>query len=219
LDVPTLPHENAASNYLIQAALLHAGAALAESAAAGFYFYAEQYGPGLSATGSVVSLVATAISTMSSYYSMLASLERRKQDWEFQRDLANQDIKIGDQQVRLAEDHTRVVAQERQIAGLQSEHAQAVVEFLITKFTSVELYDWMSGVLEGVQLFPVAGDLCSQAGRKPACLRTARDTACLYSIGLLASTQRRHEQRFRWTQPRPARPDWLGAPTSGPDLA
>ena len=47
----------------------------------------------------------------------------------------------------------RVVAQERNIAALQAEHATAVVDFLSSKFTNVELYDWMSDVLQRVYGF------------------------------------------------------------------
>ena len=40
--------------------------------------------------------------------------------------------------------------QERDIARLQQANAEATVEFLARKFTNVELYDWMSGVLRQV---------------------------------------------------------------------
>src|SRR5262249_33640604 len=53
-------------------------------------------------------------------------------------------------QTLAAEDHARVANQERQIAQLQADHAQAVVDFLSNKFTNAELYDWMSNVLRGV---------------------------------------------------------------------
>src|SRR5207245_2332067 len=79
--------------------------------------------------------------------------ERRMQEWELQKSLAEQDVFIGAQQVKLAEDHVRIVEQERTIAEMQTEYAEAIVEFLNTKFTNAELYDWMSGVLEGVYSF------------------------------------------------------------------
>ena len=47
----------------------------------------------------------------------------------------------------------RVTGQERTIAAIQSDHAEAVVDFLSNKFTNVELYDWMTGVLQGVYAF------------------------------------------------------------------
>src|SRR5262249_11159801 len=38
-------------------------------------------------------------------------------------------------------------------AGIQFNNAAAAVDFLSNKFTNVELYDWMSDVLEGVYSF------------------------------------------------------------------
>jgi hypothetical protein len=80
-------------------------------------------------------------------------LERRKQEWELQKKLADQDILIGNQQIHVAEDHVRVVGQERMIAEMGVENAEATLDFLNNKFTNVELYDWMSDVLEGVYRF------------------------------------------------------------------
>ena len=80
----------------------------------------------------------------------MASFERRRQQWEFEKSLAEQDVLIGTQQVDIAQDHVRVTEQEREIAVLQTDHAKDTMEFLANKFTNAELYDWMSGVLEGV---------------------------------------------------------------------
>jgi peptidoglycan hydrolase-like protein with peptidoglycan-binding domain len=92
-------------------------------------------------------------SALASIASTYASYERREQEWEFQKALAEQDVRIGAQGVKIAEDHVRVVEQERVIAEMGADNAKEVVDFLSTKFTNVELYDWMSGVLEGVYSF------------------------------------------------------------------
>jgi len=133
-------------------AAAHAAAAIVSGAAA-----AAEVGPAaaarLSHMAGATSSVASMLSTMASYYSTLASYERRRQEWEFQQTLALQDVRIGAQEVKIAEDHVRVVGQERMIADMQAEHAEAVVEFLSGKFTNVELYDWMGDVLQGVYSF------------------------------------------------------------------
>ncbi len=97
-----------------------------------------------------LSSMASAASASASLYQSLASFERRKQDWTLARNLARQDIRIGNQQIRLSQDRLRIVNQEHRISELQSDHARETLEFLINKFTNAELYDWMSGVLEGV---------------------------------------------------------------------
>ncbi len=106
-------------------------------------FYDLQFGQGES------SLAASAATT-ASILSTLAGYERRQQQWEFDKSVAEEDVKIGAQQVKIADDHVRVAGQEQTIAEMQSEHAEAVVEFLANKFTNVELYDWMTGVLRRV---------------------------------------------------------------------
>lgn len=94
-----------------------------------------------------------ALTTAASLLAQWGSYERREEEWEFSKTLAEQDVRIGAQGVKIAEDHVRVVEQERVIAEMQADHAKEVIDFLSTKFTNVELYDWMSGVLEGVYSF------------------------------------------------------------------
>jgi hypothetical protein len=104
----------------------------------------------MSLSQTAYSSITGGIATTSSALSMLASFERRRQEWEFQKSLSVQDGHIGTQQITLAKDRVRITGQEREIANIQANHADDVIEFLSTKFTSAELYDWMSGVMEGV---------------------------------------------------------------------
>lgn len=94
--------------------------------------------------------LAQSFGTKAQIFSIQASYERRKQDWTLTRNLARQDVRIGNQQIRLSKDRLRIVNQEHHISELQVDHAQETLDFLINKFTNVDLYDWMSGVLEGV---------------------------------------------------------------------
>jgi hypothetical protein len=82
--------------------------------------------------------------------SATASFERRKQEWVLQRQLAQADYEIGQKQVDIAKTHKDVADQEVAISTMQHDQAQETVNFLVNKFTSAELYDWMSGVLGGV---------------------------------------------------------------------
>jgi hypothetical protein len=92
-------------------------------------------------------------STQANQKAVLAAYERRAQDWQYQLDLANQDAAIGDEQVTIANDGVDVATQEQSIAALQSSNATDVVEFLVNEFTSPQLYEWMSGVLQGIYGF------------------------------------------------------------------
>lgn len=80
----------------------------------------------------------------------LISYERRMQEWSLQKSLADQDVRVGEQQIQLANDHTRIVEQERVIEQMKADNAKDVLDFLTNKFTNKELYDWMSGILDRV---------------------------------------------------------------------
>jgi hypothetical protein len=90
------------------------------------------------------------LSIIAQYLNQMASYERRRQDWEYQQDLTTADLKISDQQIQIANDQKNVVDQERQIAVLQNNNAQATLDFLSNKFTNAELYEWMSRILAKV---------------------------------------------------------------------
>lgn len=91
--------------------------------------------------------------TRASIQQALASYERRRQDWQFQESLAQQDVEIGKQQTTLANDQVEIVKQDKATAELQTSNAKDTVKFLTTKFTNVNLYDWMSDILAGVYRF------------------------------------------------------------------
>ena len=75
------------------------------------------------------------------------------EDWQLNRNLASKDVEIGNKQIAGAIIQHSIAEQERQIAADQLDHAAAVAEFLATKFTNAELYEWMSGVLARVYAF------------------------------------------------------------------
>ena len=97
-----------------------------------------------------VGAAASAAGVQAGIQDKIASYERRKQEWQYQRDMGQKDRQITDRQYKIAQDQQQVVLQERSIANSQQQHAQATVNFLATKFTNVELYEYMSGILQGV---------------------------------------------------------------------
>lgn len=92
-------------------------------------------------------------STSAQVASVHASFARRKQEWELHKGLARQDSEIGTQQVMLAFTQNQIALQEREIASMQTDHAEAAVDFLSNRFDNVELYEWMSGVLTQVYAY------------------------------------------------------------------
>jgi hypothetical protein len=99
---------------------------------------------------SPLSALASAASTTASISNNLASYERREQEWKFQRQLAQQDIRISAQQVKSAQTSVRIAGREYRITEMRADHAEDTLEFLANKFLNVELYDWMVNILEQV---------------------------------------------------------------------
>ena len=81
---------------------------------------------------------------------ILASQERRTQEWLLQRDLSLQDVKIIAQQITLAQDRINIAVQESAIAKAQFDHASQMLTFLSSKFTSAAFYQWYIGELSQV---------------------------------------------------------------------
>jgi hypothetical protein len=144
------------------AAQLQDFASGATLATAAYYFLAAGFslldatslvGAGLSATAQSFSVLAAGASARAAVAQLRASNERRAQEWDYQRSLAQQDVAISGQQVTIAHDGVRVAGQERMIAQMQADHAKETLDFLTQKFTNAELYDWMSNVLGGIYRF------------------------------------------------------------------
>jgi len=104
----------------------------------------------LSGFGQAISSVASAAASASQ---MEASFERREQEWKQQLSLSRQDLVIGRQQIVLANDQVDIAGKEFDIATTQAKAATDTVNFLTTKFTNAELYDWMRRVLQRVYAF------------------------------------------------------------------
>lgn len=100
--------------------------------------------------GKAASQVAELAEASAGLMSTEASFERRKQEWELQQSLSNQDVAIGNQNIEIAVQDVAIAGQELNIASLQSDNSDATIEFLATKFTNADLYDWMSGILQSV---------------------------------------------------------------------
>jgi receptor-binding and translocation channel-forming TcA subunit of Tc toxin/ABC toxin-like protein len=123
------------------------------AAAAGYYAQAANAASQELKFTEATAYTASELQTLASLSAQWASYERQLQQWAFQRDLAAADLDIGDQQIKLAEDKVRIAGQQRFIAELQSDQDQAVIDFLTTKFATVDLYAWISDILEGIYRF------------------------------------------------------------------
>jgi len=76
--------------------------------------------------------------------------ERRKDDWDFQANSANLELKQIDKQIIASEIRLAIAEREIENHSLQMEQSREVDDYMRSKFTNTELYDWMVGQLSTV---------------------------------------------------------------------
>ena len=108
---------------------------------------------GQSSVSNAIATSGAAWAMNSQFHGLLASFERRNQEWQFDLALARQDVQTGELQIAVAQDQLSLAKQEQIISTLQADHARTLVDFLANKFLNADLYEWMAGVLEQVYRF------------------------------------------------------------------
>ncbi len=97
----------------------------------------------------------------------LASYQRRADEWDFQRQLAETELKQIDKQLAAAELRIAIAEHELDVHLRQVADAQANAELLKTKFTNQELYDWLVSQLSATYFhaYQLAYDLAKRASK------------------------------------------------------
>lgn len=109
--------------------------------------------------------IATSLDKFAALSSTVGSYWRRKDDWDFQATQADIEIKQIDKQSASAQIRQAIAVREQQNLELQIEQAQAAEEYLHTKYTNRELYDWMLSQVSTVyfQAYKQAFDMARKA--------------------------------------------------------
>ncbi|HEX8018058.1 MAG TPA: neuraminidase-like domain-containing protein, partial [Flavobacterium sp.] len=108
----------------------------------------------------VVDKVAAGISTMGSY-------ERRNDDWKLQERLAKKELDSIDKQISAAEIRRDISETDLKNHDIQIENSKRTDEFMRSKFTNKELYDWMIGQISSVYFgaYKLSHDFAKKAER------------------------------------------------------
>ena len=93
--------------------------------------------------------------------------QRRRDDWDLQRRVADKEIVQVDRQLLAAELRIAYAQHELEVHDRQRDHAANVAEHLTSKFTSRELYDWCVAQLSTTyfQAYQLAYDLAKRASK------------------------------------------------------
>lgn len=97
----------------------------------------------------------------------MAEYDRRNDEWEHQANLSKIELKQIDQQLVAAQIRLAVAEQELTNHNQQIDNAQEVDQFLRSKFTNLDLYQFMIGQLSGLyfQSYQLAYDIAKRAER------------------------------------------------------
>ncbi len=115
----------------------------------------------------VIQSIAAALDKSASVSATLGGYQRRKDDWDFQA--GQSDAEIAQIEKQIAGSAIREAIAERELENheLQIEQSKAADEYLRTKYTNSQLYDWMLGQLATVyfQSYKLAFDMARRAER------------------------------------------------------
>ena len=111
--------------------------------------------------------IAKNLDKMASLSSTLASYNRRQDEWDFQKGLPVKEIEQIKIQIVSAELRVDIAKKELENHVLQIKNAKAADDFMRSKYTNEELYQWQVGQISGVyfQSYKLAYDLAKRAER------------------------------------------------------
>jgi len=99
--------------------------------------------------------------------SILGGYDRRFDDWKLQERLATKELVQIDRQIVAAEIRKEIAETDLKNHDLQIENSEKTDEFMRSKFTNKELYDWMIGQISSVyfRAYQLAFDMAKKAER------------------------------------------------------
>jgi hypothetical protein len=114
-----------------------------------------------------LSSISRALEKGASIASTIAGFERRQDDWDLQKDLAVNEIEQVEKSIAAAELNIAIAEKELDNHILQIENAKATDDFMRSKYTNEELYQWQVGQISEVyfQSYKLAYDLAKRAER------------------------------------------------------
>jgi len=119
------------------------------------------------AASSVLTVLSTAASYEANRASILGGYDRRFGDWKLQERVSKKELAQLDKQLTAASIRLQAAQSELQNHDLQIENSKKSSDFLHTKFTNRDLYDWMVGRISGVyfQSYQLAHEFAKKAER------------------------------------------------------
>src|SRR6185369_4546416 len=114
-----------------------------------------------------LSSIAHALDKSAAMAATQGGYRHRKDDWDFQVRLADKELVQIDQQIATAGLHLDMLAKDLQAHDLQTANAHQTDQFMHSKYTNQELYEWMIGQVSSVyfKAYKLAFDVAKKAER------------------------------------------------------
>lgn len=111
--------------------------------------------------------IASLLNSSASLAGTMGGHQRRFDDWKLQERMSNKELEQLDRQIAAADIRLAIAEKELSNHDLQMANTNEVDEFMRSKFTNRELYDWMVGQISGVyfQSYQLAYDVAKRAER------------------------------------------------------
>lgn len=112
-----------------------------------------------------MSAISRSLEKMAAMASTMGGYERRKEEWDQQKALAEIELGQVDKQIAAAAIRIEVAAKELGNHRLQTDNAKSAQQFMQSKFTNEELYQWMVGQVSTLyfQSYQLAYDMAKRA--------------------------------------------------------
>jgi len=124
-------------------------------------------GNALQAAGQAMGVLAQIDTHAATMAQIEGSNLRRQDDWTFQANQASDELAQLDKQITAATIRVAIAEQELQNHIQQKENEQAIDDYMHTKFTNQDLYDWMVSQISAIyfQCYRMAYDVAKKAER------------------------------------------------------
>jgi len=121
----------------------------------------------LSGAADVAKGISSILQIGASMSSTVASYERRADDWDFQKRLAEKELPQIEKQISAALIRKQLAETELRNHDLAKENLEKEFEYMRSKFTNQELYDWMINQISTIyfQSYQLAYDIAKRAER------------------------------------------------------
>jgi len=133
----------------------------------GVTYGGENVGPSIREFSESVGKVVSLLNSSAGMAATMGSHQRRFDDWKLQERLAEKELEQIERQIAAADIRIAIAEKDLSNQDLQVQNSTEVDEFMRSKFTNRELYDWMVGQISGIyfQSYQLAYDVAKRAER------------------------------------------------------